>query len=117
MARLWYKGGFCEKISGAAPVGTEAVPDSSEVDLPLAKAELISNVGSFSGVKTTMQQQLAERSENMQEKLPCRHHGQRRRKGRKCARHQSKDSSANPGKDHSESGCPPAAHRGPQWSR
>ena len=52
----------------------------------------------------------------MWEKQPCRHQGQWRRRGRRCSRHQSRDSPAARGKYYGEVDCTPAAHRGPWWS-
>jgi len=54
----------------------------------------------------------------MREKQLCRHQGQwRRRRRRRCSRHQSRDSPAARDEDHGEAGCPPAAHGDPWWSR
>jgi len=53
----------------------------------------------------------------MQEKQPCRHQGQCRRRGRRCPKCQSRDSPAARGEDHGESGCASAAHGGPWQSR
>ena len=70
------------------------MPAGSKTDLPLAKAEPISNGGSASGItyltrgKNCCATAIAagERSENMWEKQLCRHQGQWRRRGRRCSR-------------------------------
>lgn len=49
--RCGSRGGFCEKTPRAAPMATEPVPADSKMNLPLAKAETISDAGSAS-VKT-----------------------------------------------------------------
>jgi len=85
-----------------------------------AKAESISDDRSAS-VMTDLRRKTAiaagERSENMWEKQLCRQQGQWRRRGRRCSRHQSRDSPAACGEDHGEAGCPHAAHGGPRWTR
>lgn len=42
------RGGFCEKITGAAPMPNRTIPASSNRDLPLATAEPISDAGNAS---------------------------------------------------------------------
>lgn len=44
-----YRGGFFEKIAGVAPI-SEPGSASSKIDLPLAKAESISDIGSPSAI-------------------------------------------------------------------
>ena len=53
----------------------------------------------------------------MWEKQLCRHQGQWRRRGRRCTRCQSRDSPAAYSQDYGDTGCPPAAHGGPRWSK
>jgi len=53
----------------------------------------------------------------VQEKQLCRHEGQRRMRGRRWSRSQSRDSPAARGADHGEAGCPSEVHGGLQWSR
>ena len=45
-----------------------------------------------------------------------RHQGQWRRRGSGCSRRWIKDSPAANGEDYGDTGCPPAAQGGPQWS-
>jgi len=62
--------------------------------------------------------QFSERKKTMWEKQHCRHQGQWRRRGRRCSRCRSRESSLTAcDGDHGEAGCPPAAHGGPRRSR
>jgi len=54
----------------------------------------------------------------MGEKQLCRHQGQWRRRGRRCLKCRSRDSSlAACAEDHGEADCRPTAPGGPWWSR
>jgi len=76
------------------------MPASSKLDLLLAKAKPIRDVGSTS-VRTYLRRG---------KKPCCRHQGQGRRRGRRCSRCWRRCSPAADRGDHSKTGCAPAAH-------
>jgi len=111
----------CQKLP---PSPTELVPAGSKTDLPLAKAKPISDCGSASGITYLKRK-----------KTPCLTAFAAERGVRICGRNNSADTKVSgegggggsPGagdfspaacdEDLGEAGCPPAAHRAPQWSR
>jgi len=110
----------CQKLP---PCLIKLVPAGSKTDLRLAKAKPISNGHSASriahlrsGEKPAQLQlergmRICERNNSADTKVS------EEGGGRRCSRHQSRDSPAARGEDHGEAGCAPAAHGGPQWSR
>lgn len=88
----------------------------------LAKPETFSHGSNTSGITSLIRKSYwAEaiaarevRTENVCKKQLCRHQSQLRRRGRRCFRHTSWDFPAAHDAAHSEAGCPPGVHRGPQ---
>jgi len=112
----------CEKLP---PCLIQPVPASSKMDLPLAKPEPVSDGGSASGItqlrrgKKTVGNGSRERGVRRCERNnPADTNVSEEGGGKRCSRCQSRDSSlAAHDDDHGETGCPPAAHGGPRWSR
>jgi len=128
VARFWYWGGHRdgEKLPENSPMSDSTNATGSKTDLPLDKAEPISD-GSSAYVIIYLKRG---------KKLLCKKRRQPERGlkicerrnsadtevseeggGRRCSRHQSRDSPAAHGEEHGEAGCALAARGGPQWSR
>lgn len=95
------------------PGYTELLPASTRAVPLLAKTEPLSEVCSHSVIiylrkykKSAVKQQLGEKSEKMSEKWPSRRQSPWKRRGRRCSRHHSRNSSGVHGSTCFSTVCP-----------